>query len=411
MSQRNTKKTTEEFKQEVFERVGCEYSVLGEYLTKDTKLLMKHNTCNTEYMVTPHSFLNGNRCPECGMKNRHLSNTKKFGHYLTKLKEKGILDQIEFIDIIKEDDRINSKKKLLTFKVKKNNLVHKSTISNLLKLESDDISKSNFILQDDSFKTRLLERNPNLEILSEYKGNKEKIKVRCKICGTEINRSANNLMTNSSCPTCNKNSRKLSYEELISRFSKYRVDVDEYEIDTSNYKNNRTKLKFKHKKCGTEFNLNSHAFISKKHSCPFCRCSYYEKVIEVWLRKNEIKYEREKRFDMCKNITTLPFDFYIDDSILLEYDGQHHFYPVRNEERYDDTIRNDTIKNNFCKENNIPLIRIPFWLYNEIDNILNMIKNKKSISEICDYIELQGSTTIPEKVVEFHNRSRAQNIE
>lgn len=63
---RSYKKTTEEFKQEVFNLVSNEYKVLSEYVTNIIPIKMKHNLCGTIYDVTPNNFLSKNRrCPEC----------------------------------------------------------------------------------------------------------------------------------------------------------------------------------------------------------------------------------------------------------------------------------------------------------------------------------------------------------
>ena len=59
------KKTTKEFKEEVFKLTGDEYTVLGEYIGAHTKILMKHNKCGYEWEVVPSSFLQGHRCPNC----------------------------------------------------------------------------------------------------------------------------------------------------------------------------------------------------------------------------------------------------------------------------------------------------------------------------------------------------------
>ena len=59
------KKTTKEFKEEVFKLTGEEYTVLGEYINTDTKILMKHNKCGYEYEVRPTNFLHEHRCPKC----------------------------------------------------------------------------------------------------------------------------------------------------------------------------------------------------------------------------------------------------------------------------------------------------------------------------------------------------------
>jgi len=70
---RSYRKTTEEFKEEVFKQSGNEYTVLGEYTHKDTKLLMRHNCSkcdNFEWEIAPHNFLDnagrkGRGCPYC----------------------------------------------------------------------------------------------------------------------------------------------------------------------------------------------------------------------------------------------------------------------------------------------------------------------------------------------------------
>lgn len=59
------KKTTEEFKVEVFNLVGDEYQVLGEYIDAKTKIKMLHNKCGNIYEVTPDNFLQCKRCPIC----------------------------------------------------------------------------------------------------------------------------------------------------------------------------------------------------------------------------------------------------------------------------------------------------------------------------------------------------------
>lgn len=60
------KKTTSQFKKEVFDAVGIEYEVLGEYTLARANIKMKHQKCGHEYETTPDSFLNsGSRCHKC----------------------------------------------------------------------------------------------------------------------------------------------------------------------------------------------------------------------------------------------------------------------------------------------------------------------------------------------------------
>ena len=43
------KKSTEEFKKEVYDLVGNEYEVLGEYIKNDKKIKIKHNSKECKY--------------------------------------------------------------------------------------------------------------------------------------------------------------------------------------------------------------------------------------------------------------------------------------------------------------------------------------------------------------------------
>lgn len=82
------------------------------------------------------------------------------------------------------------------------------------------------------------------------------------------------------------------------------------------------------------------------------------KISEI-LDSANIEYEIEKKFSTCKDKTYLPFDFYVENKYLIEYDGEQHF----NKDSvfdYEYTHKHDEMKNKWCKENNIPLIRIPY---------------------------------------------------
>ena len=56
------KLTTEEFKEIVYDLVGDEYSVIGEYIKSRQKIAIKHNVCGKILEITPSSFRAGHRC-------------------------------------------------------------------------------------------------------------------------------------------------------------------------------------------------------------------------------------------------------------------------------------------------------------------------------------------------------------
>lgn len=111
--------------------------------------------------------------------------------------------------------------------------------------------------------------------------------------------------------------------------------------------------------------------------CPVCKESKGEKVIEKILKEFNIGYARQHRFDDCRFKYRLPFDFYLTDyNICIEFDGRQHFEIVGTFGGFDsfiDTIIRDTVKNEYCKKNNIRLIRIPYW---DMENIEKIIVNE-----------------------------------
>lgn len=91
---------------------------------------------------------------------------------------------------------------------------------------------------------------------------------------------------------------------------------------------------------------------------------------------NKIVFIREKRFDDCRDVKPLPFDFYIpENNLIIEFDGRQHFEKIYNRD-YETTKRHDTIKNQYCKDNNIGILRIPYW---DEDNIENIITTKLNL--------------------------------
>ena len=79
-------------------------------------------------------------------------------------------------------------------------------------------------------------------------------------------------------------------------------------------------------------------------------------------------------FDDCKNKNKLRFDFYLPDlNTIIEYDGEHHFKENKyfGEGNLEYITVNDEIKNQYCIDNKIKLIRIPYWKFDVIENILN----------------------------------------
>ena len=58
--------TQKEFEERVLETIGPDYKVLGEYINKDTKILVRHFKCGNEFLKRPHDILSKHSgCPYC----------------------------------------------------------------------------------------------------------------------------------------------------------------------------------------------------------------------------------------------------------------------------------------------------------------------------------------------------------
>lgn len=135
--------------------------------------------------------------------------------------------------------------------------------------------------------------------------------------------------------------------------------------------------------------------------CMYCRRSAGEQEIEKQLILLDLIFYREKPFITLVHKRLLRFDFYISEyKLLVEFDGPKHFPGIREihtKELYvycpdkllDQLIR-DQKKNQWCREYNHSLLRMPYWYFEFLSNLIcaaiRYIK-KKGISVIVDDLE------------------------
>lgn len=108
-------------------------------------------------------------------------------------------------------------------------------------------------------------------------------------------------------------------------------------------------------------------------TCPHQKMSKGEAKIANMLTNAKIPFEFQKTFDNCRFPTTnalAKFDFYVANKYIIEFDGIQHFSFTNSgwntEENFKKTQKYDIYKNNWCKENNIPIIRIPYTQLNQL---------------------------------------------
>ncbi len=222
--------------------------------------------------------------------------------------------------------------------------------------------------------------NQNIEVLGEYININTPILHKCKIDEHTWMGEPANILHGKGCPICgNRRTSKL----LRKAHDKYVKDVNERNPSIEvidQYIDAYTPILHKCKIDGCEWMARPHNILHR-NGCPKCRESSGERAIRQWLESHNIQYIYQKTFSNCKDIKTLPFDFYLSEyNLCVEYDGEQHFDPIDfagegqqcAQEKFKKIQHHDQIKNQYCKNNNIRLLRIPYFknIEEELNNFL-----------------------------------------
>lgn len=220
--------------------------------------------------------------------------------------------------------------------------------------------------------------------LSDYKNNSIKVKIICPVHGIFEQSPNNHISKKHGCPLCSNN-KKLTTNIFIDRCKK--IHNNKYDYSLSKYVNAHSKIKIICPVHGVfEQTPNSHY---QNIGCSKCKRSKGEEQIETILLKNKIKYITQKRFKNCTDKKQLPFDFYLTDyNLCIEYDGKQHFNLLNNfwggEKTLNMIKKHDKIKDKYCEENNIYLLRIKYNdnINEKLDSIINITKNNLKYEKI-----------------------------
>lgn len=376
------RKTHEEFSKEVFDKVGDEYDVVGKYIKDNAKITFRHNVCGYEYNTKPNSFINGNRCPKCSGRVR-----KDFNYFANEVFDLVGDEYTVFGEYVNTDVKIG-------FTHKDCGHSFDMTPANFLKGQRCPSCAGVMRLDTKVYKERILNlTNGEYLVKSDYKTSRDKVTMLHVECGTEWDVTPINFYHNGSrCPNC-FGARFI--DSKIFQDEMNEVSYGEYTL-LSEYKGLLKKVDVKHNLCGNIWSVSPSGFMHDGTRCPKCRnkISKGEKAIWMFLEESGIEFKYQESFEECKNIAKLPFDFSIykdgEIAMLIEYDGLQHFGEIGyfgGKDGFLKRVMNDEIKNDFCKTNNIKLIRIPYWDFDDIDGILyDALVEDKLIIDMGDVI-------------------------
>ena len=315
------KRTHDDFK-EIINQLHPTIDLLSEYVQATKPIKCRCEICGYEWDTIPNRLLNGSGCRKCGNVSQSKKKAKLHENFITEINEKF---------------------------------------------------------------------NGKITILSKYQGAKKRIKCKCNIDQTVWETTPTSLLSHKvGCPTCigkgTSERCKKTNEQFLEELKHINCNI----IPLEEYIDDHTKIKCMCLIHNYKWKVTPNKILHRKTGCPKCSKSSYENQICKILDNWNYNYVFQKRFSDCKDKYPLPFDFYLKDfNICIEYDGEQHYYPIQRgkisyqQACYDLNViqLHDKIKNKYCKENNIKLIRIPYWENDNIELYLwdNLVKHKAII--------------------------------
>jgi len=214
-----------------------------------------------------------------------------------------------------------------------------------------------------------------------YVRSKSKIIITCSLHG-DFEQSPQNHLRFIGCIKCQAEHKRKLYSDDTKKFVRKAIEKygDRYGYDRVDYKNSRSKIIIGCKIHGG-FLQSPNVHLSGS-GCPRCNNSKGEVEISNWLTKQCIIFEQEVKMPNCKHKRALPFDFGVfkENKLvgLIEYQGEQHYIPIKRsnwsvdkvQEKFSLLQQRDQLKRDYCKQNSVPLLEIPYWEFIQIPEIL-----------------------------------------
>lgn len=210
------KRTHEQFLQ-VFNRKNPfkdSIEFLSQYTSASEPIKCLCKQCGHEWETTPTNLCAGKGCRECAIKGRGIKLQKPISHFLNQLEECSFKDNLDF----QESEYVAMKTKM-HFTCKIDGYKWTATPDQIIhskygcpKCAIREQAKR-LTSTHDEFLDKLKSVNPYYEVLSEYITSKDKILVRCTLCGHEQWTRPNDLLNGKNCSNC---SDGISYPNKFS---------------------------------------------------------------------------------------------------------------------------------------------------------------------------------------------------
>ena len=205
------KKTDAEFRKEVYDLVGNEYTFLDSYVNTHTKLKVKHNKCGHIYEVAPSNFINrSSRCPYC------KGTVKKTNAQFKKEVYDLVGNEYTFLDsYVNDGTKIEVKHSTCghTYKVKPSNFLQGQRCPFCS-------TKFNFKKTDAQFKQEVFYLvEGEYTFLDSYVNSRTKLKVKHNNCGNVYEVQPNAFIRGNRCPFCNSPKGETIISKILNKLN------------------------------------------------------------------------------------------------------------------------------------------------------------------------------------------------
>lgn len=354
--------------------------VSGSYKNADSIITLKC-PCEKEFSLKFRNFKYGNTriCKECTNEKNGIVNSLKSAKSLVKKLSHGSC-------VVTSVDYVDNKKPLQIrcgcgryFQCSITNVKQKKV------LQCNHCAHNVFRMTDEEL--RELANNSGCEIANaeNYINENSRLDFICG-CGNVFTTSLASFKENKKrCDACYKSEASSSQRR---NFELVKLEVDKTDCKliskSSDYINQYSKLVFECP-CGNQFERSYTNFSQRDKLCLNCTASTGEKKVIEALELMGVNYKREFSFPdlVSRKGFPLRFDFAVTDddneiSYLIEYDGEFHYEPIISEQMFSSQKYNDNLKDMYCKDKQIPLLRIPYF---EFENIEKIIKEFSTIGQ------------------------------
>jgi len=211
-----------------------------------------------------------------------------------------------------------------------------------------------------------------------YVNNRTPVIIGCPVHG-DFKQSPHSHLAGEGCVLCGRdriaNLHRKGTEKFIQEARKVHGDIYDYSL--VDYVNNKTNVIVICPKHGP-FETMPLSHIKDRNGCPKCQTSKGEKRILVWLESHGIDYlwhcSVRSELAIGKRKKFIPdFQLPTRGGMFIEYNGEQHYKPkelwggekqLRKQQKRDEALRE------YCRQNRIRLLEIPYTDFDRIEEIL-----------------------------------------